>query len=1060
MAEKHSKKSVSEIQKAADVLVTCEDKGRLEALERFAKAIFLHFGHHCDSNAISELFSKELPREIQRFSGSWLLRILTRSSMALQFGDTERLTASLFDRVFNHEIYPRVKVDIGTQTFEKIQVLTDHLQTKITEAEALISDTTVLDKIPAIQQETLHLLKDKSTHLLLIHLLSRPLISASRVTSLFGAVKKYRDDEDTDPIYRRDLAYDACDEFESEARKYGTTDADRILGGIARGLKAAVKTHFDSLEASQHPILDLSLIGKKYPLERPGTKMVLKVRITNNGTGPARELRIDEILSDPCLSVETSATTLGSIQAGGSFVFNISATAWTPSKHADLLVVLSWARMGNRNSGEYEIKVEAQREDVDWERVELTEPYSLEAVTSGNDLIGRKNELTQLHRLANLKAVGSGFIYGQKRVGKTSLANAVAESLESNVDANWVVISKGSGDYVGDNATSTLRTLGVVLVESMKQRIPALLGVPDPDFSNGLAPLSGFVDQVLRINEHRILFILDEFDELPLELLARTDLGTSLFQPLRQISNKPGCGFLLVGGEGMQQIINLQGDRLNKFKPVEVDYFTRSSNWSDFVELIRRPVQDWLTISDPALEELFTFSAGNPYFAKLLASQLFSDMVENRYSDAGEMDMTAAIEKSLMSIGGNSFAHFWTDGLVENSENAEEVRVMRRSVLIAIGRAFRKCPSVNAEVIWEEFRGATGLPVELHSFQFTLRDLERRKVFIEDEEGNLTAKIPLFQTWLKDKGVGELLGDSRELDILKSKLQDEEQIRVKDAEILCLCNGLTHFRYRGRAVEPMAIRGWLDQFNEPKDQRMMFRLLSGLRVYDEHTIRAKMREAFGIVTRNMHTVIEPGARVRSDILVSTLDDSAAKAGLTYCRLFASENRISASSVHAFGGLERRIEGNRNIQRLVLLDDFAGTGRTLIDGLKRELKFLQRVNLGKIRIILITLVGFSESRNLIEKYLNQSGLDAYVYFCDELGSENKAFSVDSVVFPDSSERDLARQIAEGKGIRLEKKQPLGYGDTQASVVFYENCPNNSLPIFWSRNDGWTPLFSRI
>ena len=100
----------------------------------------------------------------------------------------------------------------------------------------------------------------------------------------------------------------------------------------------------------------------------------------------------------------------------------------------------------------------------------------------------------------------------------------------------------------------------------------------------------------------------------------------------------------------MQQIINLQGDRLNKFRPVEVDYFARSSNWSDFVELIRRPVQDWLTIRDGALKELFTSSAGNPYFAKLLASQLFSDMVENRYSDASEVDMTTAIDKALRSI--------------------------------------------------------------------------------------------------------------------------------------------------------------------------------------------------------------------------------------------------------------------------------------------------------------------------------------------------------------------------------------------------------------------------
>ena len=82
----------------------------------------------------------------------------------------------------------------------------------------------------------------------------------------------------------------------------------------------------------------------------------------------------------------------------------------------------------------------------------------------------------------------------------------------------------------------------------MKQRLPCLASLPNPDFSNGLAPLSGFVDEALSITEHKLLFILDEFDELPLELLRRTELSTALFQPLRQISNKSGCAFLLIGG--------------------------------------------------------------------------------------------------------------------------------------------------------------------------------------------------------------------------------------------------------------------------------------------------------------------------------------------------------------------------------------------------------------------------------------------------------------------------------------------------------------------------------
>ena len=664
---------MSDVQVAADALVNCSPEERPKSLERLASEILYYFEHSYESNAVSELFSNELPNNIQRFSASWLLRILTQSSMALQFGDIERLSAALFDQVFQHDVYKRVNLDANAQTYEKIQALMDFFQTKIDESETLVSAPLNLDNLQVYRRSTLQLLNDKTSRSLLMPLLSRELTSTQSISSLFGAVGDYVDSEDTDPIYRRDAAVEACDEFASRVASYGTSDVELILGGLARQLKYSVNRHFDSLEESQQPEVSLLPIAKKYPLATLARQMAVKVQIGNTGTGPARDVRIEEIICDNCLSVGTSATALGTIQASASLVFDIKAEVLAPSTRADFIVVLSWTKLGKRISREYEFSVEAQKEDINWESVELTEPYSLEAVTSGDDLIGRRSELRQLHRLANLKTVGSGFIYGQKRVGKTSLANALAESLESSGEGHWVVISKGSGDYVGDNASSTLRTLGEVLVHSLRQRIPGLDEIPTPDFSNGLAPLSSFVDDALKLSNSRILFVLDEFDELPLELLRRTDLSTSLFQPLRQISNKPGCGFLLIGGEGMQQIINLQGDRLNKFRPVEVDYFTRTNNWSDFVELIRRPVQEWLTISDNALEELFNASAGNPYFAKLLAGQLFSDMIENRYSDASEVDMVAAINRSLGTIGGNSFAHFWTDGLVENAANAEEI---------------------------------------------------------------------------------------------------------------------------------------------------------------------------------------------------------------------------------------------------------------------------------------------------------------------------------------------------------------------------------------------------
>ena len=1059
MAELEVVKDLSRVQSAVDRLVNAPQDQLQRAFEELAQSVLEHFGETYDSTATSKLLSRDLPLPVRNFAAAWLVRCLTRSSSALRFGHTERLAADLFDQVFQRNIYQRANIDPRKQTFEKLQGLEGHLHSVLMDADALVSVPPNLVQLNSFHQRLLGFLNNRGNQPFLAHLLPASLLHQSRIADLFQVVSDYAENVDGDPIHKRDAAVDACDEFEREAREFGSADSERILGGLARQLKLAVEDHFETSEAGKSPVLEFGPISKKYPLERVGAAISFRFKVSNNGNGPARDLRLDGVAADDCLHIQTSSIGLGTIQSGDSLVFDILASVVTPSKGAAMLAEFSWRSPGGQIDETHTFELRAQRVDVDWHSVELTEPYSLEPVATENDLVGRKAELTRLLRLANSQTVGSGFIFGQKRVGKTSLANAVEESLKSSSDVKWVVVNKGSGDYVGADAHSTLRTMGEVLAEALIEQVPHLSDTPPIDFTNGLSPLSRLVDQALSTKDLRILFVLDEFDELPPELFRRTDLATALFQPLRQISNKLGCGFLLVGGESMQQIVNSQGDRLNKFTAIELDYFNRSNNWSDFVELIRRPVQDWLTISDAALEELFTFSAGNPYFAKLLARQLFADVVENRYSDASEVDMGMAIDHTLSTIGANSFAHFWTDGLAQSPDNAEEIRITRRSILIAAGRAFRKKPSVNFESIWEEFKNAAGLPVEEQRVRVTLQDFVRRKILVEDE-GGVNPKIPLFRSWLMDKGVGELLEDSRELEYLKSRLQEEEEVRVKDNEVLRLSESFGSFRYRGRAIETMAIRRWLEQFDDPKEQRLMFRLASAIRYYDEDTVRVKMREAFGIVMRNMRTVIEPRARVRNDILVSPLDDSPAKSGSTYCRLFVSENRLSTNSVQALESLERRFPTTDEIQRLVLIDDFSGTGATLVDGLKQHLNLLQRFNSEGVRIVVVALVGFSQARDYIENYIDQAQLEAEVYFCDELGPEYKAFSESSSIFPEAAERDLARQIAEAKGVTLERRFPLGYKDTQGLIVFYQSCPNNTLPIFWSRNGAWTPLFPRI
>ncbi len=327
-----------------------------------------------------------------------------------------------------------------------------------------------------------------------------------------------------------------------------------------------------------------------------------------------------------------------------------------------------------------------------------------------------------------------------------------------------------------------------------------------------------------------------------------------------------------------------------------------------------------------------------------------------------------------------------------------------------------------------------------------------------EDKGKITAKIPLFKDWLADKGISELLADRNEMDYMAARLKQEERLRVTDKEILKTREHLGH--YRGRTIEAAAVRTWLEQFETLEDQRLMNTLLTGVRMYHENTVRIKMREAFGIVTRNLRTIVRPGERVRRDIVVSHLDNSEGKSGPMYCRMFGDENGMSSGSFLTLESFKRKLDKEHRFQRLVLIDDFSGTGQTLVEGLKQALETLRAANSQGIRIIVTVIVGFPEAREKIQRFIEENNVEADVHFCDELGDEDRFFSPTSCTFPDPFQRARAQEIAETKGVRLEPRIPLGYGGMEAPVVFYQSCPNNSLPILWSRRNGWFPLFTRF
>ncbi|HEX8550851.1 MAG TPA: hypothetical protein VF681_04785 [Abditibacteriaceae bacterium] len=162
------------------------------------------------------------------------------------------------------------------------------------------------------------------------------------------------------------------------------------------------------------------------------------------------------------------------------------------------------------------------------------------------------------------------------------------------------------------------------------------------------------------------------------------------------------------------------------------------------------------------------------------------------------------------------------------------------------------------------------------------------------------------------------------------------------------------------------------------------------------------------------------------------------------------------------GLRNFIQ-ERGIKRLVLLEDFVGTGTQM----KKPIEFAATISSEPIPILVVPLVigriGLKACSDLSAKY-------PHVQFAPVLPLDDSTFVFE---YPQSSENELwplVRDIVErmhnqicGNGIRVGKYGfKAGKGHEQkagATVILYSNCPNNTLPLIYHSSDTWEALFPR-
>ena len=238
---------------------------------------------------------------------------------------------------------------------------------------------------------------------------------------------------------------------------------------------------------------------------------------------------------------------------------------------------------------------------------------------------------------------------------------------------------------------------------------------------------------------------------------------------------------------------------------------------------------------------------------------------------------------------------------------------------------------------------------------------------------------------------------------------------MKDREIITLVDGWES--YRGRQVTDGAVRSWLEQFETTEEQRVMFELLRELHFFSGSLIREKLRAGHRFVRSELaargvvRRAAEAGARRVTDNIVISFYGGEGKRGQTYAKLYADENKIYHDRIVTPRNLKPRVESLADVEGIVFVDDFIGTGRTATRSLEEALSPLADVvgELG-IDVFLISVSGFAEAAENVEKRLSKVIPTFRISLSEPLGDSDKCFSEKSGVLPDPAERARAKEIA--------------------------------------------------
>ena len=379
-------------------------------------------------------------------------------------------------------------------------------------------------------------------------------------------------------------------------------------------------------------------------------------------------------------------------------------------------------------------------------------PFVTNSPVRGQDFFGRKKTISDIILFLKNKHQINFLIYGQRRIGKTTLLKKIQYTAQSLQLAHPVYFN------VQDKSRTPLPQLLLEIVDGIYSKLDLKLVVNQEDFHGSKAVhyfkeyfFPTVMDKIDKNQPNQVLLLLfDEFDVLAgSKDIKDIDDSSVNINHIRTFASKSFIPFIVRLSQEIQEkkypvkFIFAVGShykdlelkrlrQLKKFGPgKEISYFTKK----EMENLLKTLSDKYIPFEQEAIDGIYALTSGHPYFTQCLAKASFSEAEKNK-RDRITLDM---VKQQLNStIKSHSSSVYW----VWNSFS-----VLDRIILYLIAMIKEENRPVTLETLREKATAFNILPAVKNLSQI-LEKLKTFKFIKDNKKGEYDFYVEFIRKWI------------------------------------------------------------------------------------------------------------------------------------------------------------------------------------------------------------------------------------------------------------------------------------------------------------------------